>query len=111
MMQGVVVAQVIHCLYSSAYNPYRVMTQMPMSRCADQQSLPCGIGVGRTREEAEGKGIKSVTGMPAGGHPLAVHDAIFRHCHTVVLSKPVKHVDEDMCWNTPGWVHTQCTLT
>ncbi len=57
--------------------------------------VPCGIGVGRARNEAEGKGVESVTGIPVGSHPLAVHVVIFRHRRTAVLSKPLKHVNED----------------
>jgi hypothetical protein len=60
--------------------------------------IPCGVGVRRAREEAEGEGIKTIAGMPVGGHPLAICIAIFRRRRTVVLREPLEHVDEDNVW-------------
>ncbi len=60
--------------------------------------IPCGVGIRRAREEAEGEGVKTVAGMPVGGHPLAIRIAIFRRRRTVMLSEPLKHVDENNVW-------------
>ncbi len=60
--------------------------------------VPCGVGVCRACEEAEGEGIKTVAGMPVGGHPLAICVAIFCRRHTLVLCKPLKHGDKDNVW-------------
>jgi hypothetical protein len=60
--------------------------------------IPCGVGVRRTCEEAEGEGVKTVAGMPVGGHPLAICIPIFRCPRTVVLRKPLEHVGEDNVW-------------
>ena len=60
--------------------------------------IPCGVGVRRAREEAEGEGVKTVAGMPVGGHPLAIRIAIFCRHRTIVLRKPLKHVNEDNVW-------------
>ena len=60
--------------------------------------IPCGVGIRRAREEAEGEGVKTVAGMPVGGHPLAIRIAIFRRRRPVMLSEPLKHVDENNVW-------------
>ena len=60
--------------------------------------VPCGIGVCCAREEAEGEGVKTVAGMPVGGHPLAICITIFHRRCTVVLREPLKHVDKDNVW-------------
>ncbi len=60
--------------------------------------IPCGVGVPRACEEAEGEGVKTIAGMPVGGHPLAICIAIFHRRLTVVLREPFEHVDEDNVW-------------
>jgi hypothetical protein len=60
--------------------------------------IPCGVGVRRAREEAEGEGVKTITGMLVGGHLLAIRIAIFRRRRTVVLREPLEHVNEDNVW-------------
>jgi hypothetical protein len=56
------------------------------------------VAVGRTREEAERKSVETIAGMPVSGHPLVISSAIFRHRCTIVLCKPLEHVDEDNVW-------------
>ena len=60
--------------------------------------VPCGVGIGHTRKKAKCKGIETVAGMPVGGHPLEIRIAIFRRHCTVVLRKPLEHVDKDNFW-------------
>jgi hypothetical protein len=60
--------------------------------------IPCGVGVCRAREEAEGEGVKTVAGMPVGGHPLVICIAIFCRRRTIVLCEPLEHVDKDDVW-------------
>ncbi len=60
--------------------------------------IPCGVGVRRAREEAEGEGVKTVAGMPVGGHPLAIRIAIFRRRRTIVVREPLEKVDKDDVW-------------
>ena len=61
--------------------------------------VPCGIGIGCVREEAEVEGIEAVAGMPVGSHPLVIHIAIFCCCCTMRLHKQLKHVNKDNVWS------------
>jgi hypothetical protein len=59
--------------------------------------VPCGVGIDHAHEEAEGEGVKSIGGMPIGGHPLVVCVVVLCRRHTVVLYKPIEYVN-GRCW-------------
>ena len=69
-----------------------------VNNVAIHDQVPCGIGVRRTREEAEGEGVETVPRMPVSGHLLAICIAIFSCRCTVVLHQPLEHGDEDNVW-------------
>jgi hypothetical protein len=69
-----------------------------VNNVAINDRIPCGVGVRCAREEAEGEGVKTVAGMPVGGHPLAICVPIFRRRRTVVLREPLEHVNKDNVW-------------
>ncbi len=43
----------------------------------------------------EGKGVKPIGGMPAGGHVEPVCVAVLGRCLAVISDKSLKHVDKD----------------
>ena len=60
--------------------------------------VACCALVGCADEEARREGLKTVRGMPVGGHSLPILFAIFGRCLAVLLDEPVEHVQKDCVW-------------
>jgi hypothetical protein len=54
--------------------------------------------VGCADEEACREGLKAVSGMPFGGHPLPICFAIFGRGFAVLLNEPLEHVEKYRVW-------------
>ena len=54
--------------------------------------VACRALIGSTDEEARCEGLKTVGGMPVGGHLLPILFAIFGCCLAVFLDEPVERV-------------------